>query len=150
MVSTPLLSDDGNPWNILTFWHQGQRWWKNWCSQIWSRINQVMSRSHFRYPRVFISALGSSLAIFRNDDFSWFSSRFLGGECFAPPPSTRGSSPSVSKFWSPHRFWARKFSLKKSLLSLSWWLISWKNNVPRNNLGSLRWCLGIVRNAHNW
>ena len=28
-----------------------------------------MSGSHYRYPRVFISALGSSLVIFRNDDF---------------------------------------------------------------------------------
>ena len=31
-----------------------------------------MSRSHFGYPRIFVSALGSSLVIFRNNDFHEF------------------------------------------------------------------------------
>ena len=50
-----------------------------------------------------------------------------GGECFAPPPSLRGSAP----IWDPSTFSENHEE-------------SWKIDDRKINLGSFRWCLGII------
>ena len=89
---------------------------EKWWSYNQSRIIQVMSRSHYESIGMIFDDLGWSLMIFKNHDFWWFyqilSPASPGGECFAPPPSLRGSATSwdTGTFSENHEKWCEALS----------------------------------------
>ena len=83
----------------------------------------------------------------KNHDFLDISPLSTGGECFAPPPSARGSAPS-SKIIKNHDFsiFLLKY-LEESAshpLPLQEGVPQGKIDDPRIDLGSLRYHLGII------